>query len=267
MPPPDRVRAYDRIGDDYDRSRRADTYIVRRLLDLLEVRPSGRYIDAGCGTGNYTVSLAAGGSEWCGVDESLKMLSRAAVKSTGVQWVCGDLLDLPFPDTTFDGIAVTLVLHHLRSLNAGFSSLARVLAPRGRLVVFTSTAEQMREYWLVHYFPDAMARSIEQMPTLADLESAAASAQLTEIKREPYSVSPGLSDSFLYRGKFQPELYLDPTFRAGISTFTSLADATEVTTGCAKLASDIASGEFARVAARFDGSRGDYLFMVYTHGR
>lgn len=35
----------------------------------------------------------------------------------------------------------------------------------GAFVIFTALAEQMRHYWLCHYFPEMMARCIEKMPS------------------------------------------------------------------------------------------------------
>ena len=52
---------YDRIGIGYDVTRRADPYLTRRLLGLLEPRSGGLYLDVACGSGNYTAALAAEG--------------------------------------------------------------------------------------------------------------------------------------------------------------------------------------------------------------
>ena len=59
---------YDQIGDGYDTTRRADPAIVRRLAAYLALAPGRRYLDVGCGTGNYTAALAALGGVWHGVD-------------------------------------------------------------------------------------------------------------------------------------------------------------------------------------------------------
>ena len=61
---------YDQIADGYDTTRRADPTIVRRLAAYLALAPGRRYLDVGCGTGNYTAALAALGGVWHGVDSS-----------------------------------------------------------------------------------------------------------------------------------------------------------------------------------------------------
>jgi hypothetical protein len=133
---------------------------------------------------------------------------------------------------------------------------------QGRFVLFTSTAEQMRRYWLNEYFPAAMARSIAQMPSLKAIVEALQQSGFEEISTEPYEVQRGLQDLFLYSGKHRPELYLDPRVRAGISTFAALTEPPEVEDGCRKSPQGIESGHIADVIATYQHAQGDYLFVV-----
>lgn len=260
------VPTYDLIGPGYDRTRRADPYLVERLSSLLRQRTDARYLDLACGTGNYTVALAARGGRWAGVDHSSEMLREAARKSASVRWHEADAEDLPFDAASFDGVVLTLALHHFASPVDAFREIARVLKASAPLVVFTSTAEQMRGYWLNHYFPRALERSIEQMPSLEATRAALLAAGLRIVASEPYFVRSDLADLFLYSGKLRPELYLDARVRSGSSTFASMADPKEVAEGCSLLADDLASGRFAEVAASYDDREGDYLFLVAATG-
>lgn len=257
---------YDSIGSEYDHTRRADPYLVERLASLLRQRTGGRYLDLACGTGNYTIALAARGGRWVGVDHSSQMLRGAARKCDAVSWFEADVEDLPFDAASFDGAVLTLALHHFTSPVLAFREAARVLKAAAPLVVFTSTAEQMRGYWLNHYFPHALERSIGQMPSLEATRSMLLAAGLRIIALDLYHVRSDLEDLFLYSGKHRPELYLDARVRNGSSTFASLAAPEEVAEGCARLADDLASGRFAEVAARYDDRAGDYLFLVAATG-
>lgn len=257
---------YDSIGSGYDHTRRADPYLVERLASLLCQRTDGHYLDLACGTGNYSAALAARGGHWVGVDHSSKMLREAARKCDSVSWHEADVEDLPFAAASFDGAILTLALHHFASPVHAFREVARVLKAAAPLVIFTSTAEQMRGYWLNHYFPQALERAIEQMPSLESTRSALRAAGLRIVASEPYHVRTDLEDLFLYSGKHRPELYLDARVRNGSSTFASLAAPEEVAEGCARLAADLASGRFAEVAAGYDDRDGDYLFLVATTG-
>lgn len=106
--------------------------IVHSVIDAL---PSGRALDAACGTGRHARHLVDRGHEVLGVDLSAEMLRRAAVNVPEARFAEGDLRDLPAPDGDFDLAVCALALAHLPDVGAGIAELARVLRPGGRLVV------------------------------------------------------------------------------------------------------------------------------------
>ena len=252
---------YDRIGIGYDTTRRADPHLTDRLVSLLGARPGDRVLDVACGSGNYTLALADRGLRMTGVDRSPRMIAAAREKSAALDWALSDAAALPLADGSVDGVICTLAMHHFDDRLAALREMCRVLR-RGRLVVFTASREQMHGYWLNAYFPVAMARSIEQMPDTRQMADAMRAAGFQRVREEPYTIRPDLRDFFLYSGKHRPEIYLDPGVRAGISTFSYLADAAEIEGGCTRLASDIDSGRIHEVMRSFDNSLGDYLFMA-----
>lgn len=254
-------RLYDRIGNEYDVTRRADPYLTTRMAHLLGLRQLGRYLDVGCGTGSYTLALAARGGLWTGVDHAITMIEQARAKSDRVCWKLGSAEGIPAADATLDGALCSLALHHFRDLDVAFRELRRVIAD-GPFVMFTSTPEQMRGYWLNVYFPVAMARSIAQMPELDAVEAACLRAGFSRVDHERYFVQPDLRDGFLFYGKHRPDVYLSEERRAGISTFRVLADADEIRTGCEHLAEDLRSGRFANVLACHESELGDYVFIT-----
>lgn len=252
---------YDDIGVGYDATRRADPYIAGRLWHYLEVKEEGVYLDVACGTGNYTTFLAHQGGTWHGIDQSRQMVQSARQKSSGVGWCQGDAAALPFKDGTFSAVFITCAIHHFASLTEVLAQVYRVMAP-GRLVIFTTTPEQTGSYWLCEYFPEAIRKSVDQLPALDEVESALLQAGFRLDATEPYEVQPDLQDFFLYSGKFRPEMYLDEAVRQGISTFAVLADAAEVEAGCQRLRADIDSGRIDQVRQAYQHSEGDYLFVV-----
>jgi SAM-dependent methyltransferase len=253
---------YDRIGDGYDTTRHADPFLTERLRLLLGVVPCGVYLDLGCGTGNYTAALAAIGGQWHGVDASQTMIEAARPKSVTVRWHIGDVAALPPTVPPVDGACCVLALHHFPDIPAALREVRRVLRPGGRFVLFTAGRDQMRACWLIAYFPAALARAIEQMPDVADVERWMRESGITPVLREPYAVRPDLQDLFLYSGKHRPQLYLDARVRAGISTFAALADPDEVERGCRLLAEDLRTGRIRKVAEDCESGQGDYLFVV-----
>lgn len=252
---------YDRIGADYNATRRPDPHLLDRLYQLLSPNPEGVYLDIGCGTGNYTACLADRGVRLIGVDPSEKMLEKARARSGAVDWRKGHAEQLPLEDASVDGAVGSLTLHHWTDLKAGFRELFRVLRPGSRLVIFTAAPAQMRGYWLNHYFPQMLLASIEQMPALDAVREAFLEAGFVGLGELRYDIRDDLQDLFLYAGKNRPELYLDPKVRRGISSFSDLSLQEEVEAGLARLEEDLENGQWEKVAAGYAHSNGDYLWV------
>lgn len=251
---------YDKIGERYDSTRKADPYITGRLLFHLKPLPNEKYLDLACGSGNYAVALKESGLNMYGIDISERMLRQAQQKGLSIPWFLGDAEALPFSDNSFTGATCILGIHHFKNLAKAFKELFRILT--WRLVIFTATAEQMENYWLNEYFPEAMRKSIEQMPSKKIIEDSLLCAGFNDILWEPYEIQGDLQDFFLYIGKHHPEMYLDPQVRLGSSTFSSLADLDEVKEGCARLKADISSGRIYQIIKSYDSHEGDYMFGV-----
>lgn len=102
-----------------------------------------RCLDAGCGSGRYTVAMAqCGAEEAVGVDLSQRavewaraMVDRLGVK--GVQFAQGSVLDLPLEwSKRFDFVCSNGVVHHTRDWRQGLREIYRVLRPGGLAYVF-----------------------------------------------------------------------------------------------------------------------------------
>jgi SAM-dependent methyltransferase len=252
---------YDRIGIGYDSTRRADPYLLSRLIHHLRPLCDGRYLDVGSGTGNYTIAMNQAGVAIAGIELSLTMLNRAREKSSGVTFINASAVAIPFRAASFDGVTCTFVHHHLHDPILAFKEIRRVLKVGARFVILNVTAEQMYHYWLNEYFPRAIAKGTapyEKFVTINALEAAG----LNIVCEEKYDVKPDLQDLFLYCGKSQPERYLDPRIRAGISTFADAPDQNEIDEGLKRLSDDIESGKIADVARSYAWDGGDYMFTV-----
>ena len=116
------------------------------LVELLHC--DTRYLDgdtvleAGCGTGAQTVTLARNspGAAFTSVDLDEPSLFEAAnaVREAQVENVVfrrADILDLPFPPKSFDHVFVCFVLEHLARPPDALAAVRRVLKPGGTLTV------------------------------------------------------------------------------------------------------------------------------------
>ncbi len=92
---------YDKIGVDYDITRRVDPLMLSKLASLLDIHSSKKYLDVACGTGNYTSELANFGGKWAAFDHSQQMLSEARTKSCLVNWQQFDVTDTAYDDNCF----------------------------------------------------------------------------------------------------------------------------------------------------------------------
>lgn len=253
---------YDSIGKTYDSTRTADTRILDQLVALLHLPPGSRVLDVGCGSGNYTIPLFDRGFAVEGVDISPQMLSKARAKGPRVTWHQGDARALPFGDAQFDAVVSILATHHIEDLERSFGQMARVLKTGGRLVLFTSTPDQMRAFWLNHYMPTVVALTVAMMTDFEVLQTWLQELGFSTVHQQLFFVDNTLQDWFLQCGKYRPEVYLDPIVRAGISTFALCTDTAGLERGLALLEADIQSGAVAEVIERYERRDiGDFMFV------
>jgi demethylmenaquinone methyltransferase/2-methoxy-6-polyprenyl-1,4-benzoquinol methylase len=128
---------FDRIAPFYDAMNHAMTAGLdrrwRRLTAQAVVRPGARVLDACCGTGDLALAAHRAGGAVTGLDFSERMLERARRKSSEIDWVRGDLLELPFGDESFDAVTVGFGVRNVDDLSRALLELRRVLRPGGRL--------------------------------------------------------------------------------------------------------------------------------------
>ena len=256
------IEKYDKIGINYNETRKADPYLVSRLYELLAPKSDNLYLDIGSGTGNYTIALHQKGIPFIGVEPADKMLEVARKKCSTIDWRKGKAEKIPLERQSVNGIIASLTIHHWQDLEIAFQELYRVLQPNSHLVIFTSTPKQMKGYWLNHYFPKMLEASILQMPSFELIQEHLQNSGFQSIITEKYFVQDDLQDLFLYAGKNKPEYYLHPMIRKGISSFSSLANLEEIKQGLAQLEKDISAQKMLKNIENYQNDEGDYLFVV-----
>lgn len=116
-----------------------DRYEKKAVDSLLPPLAGLKVLDAGCGTGNFSLALARQGASLVGMDRSAAMLALARGKACNlgldIHWVQGDLLHLPLSSGSVDGVVSILALEFIPCRATAFQELTRVLRPGGFLVV------------------------------------------------------------------------------------------------------------------------------------
>ena len=159
-----RTRAFDEWPERYDQwfktpiGRLIKAYETEVIFELLRPGRGDRILDAGCGTGVFTVDILIAGSCVVGLDISEPMLSEAGRKARGYPFsqVLGDIGSLPFPDQTFDKVLSVTALGFLQDMRLGIRELFRVARKGGCIVIATLNS---RSPWALRRSAEAMERS------------------------------------------------------------------------------------------------------------
>jgi ubiquinone/menaquinone biosynthesis C-methylase UbiE len=95
-----------------------------------------RILDIGCGTGQSRKLYVDHAKNYVGVDLSAAALEVARGKFPENQWLCCDARTLPFENGSFDIVAFSSVLHHIRDFEVALKEAERVLVPDGAAFAF-----------------------------------------------------------------------------------------------------------------------------------
>ena len=130
--------AYDQL---MDRPAEEKCDFIISQLDSHEIKRGSLILDAGCGTGNYSIALAEEGFELIGIDFSPELIAEAKTKTVkgrgSVDFRVGDILSID-DDIAVDAILCRGVLNDLTEdtcRRSVFSSFANVLRRDGILIL------------------------------------------------------------------------------------------------------------------------------------
>jgi SAM-dependent methyltransferase len=132
------------------------------LVDLLHVDtaypPGSAVLEAGCGVGAQTVTLAqrSPGAQFTSVDVSAASLAEAErrVAAAGLENVSfqqADIFDLPFAPASFDHVFVCFVLEHLARPVEALAALGQLLRAGGTIMVIEG------DHGSAYFHPDSEA--------------------------------------------------------------------------------------------------------------
>jgi len=126
---------FDAIAPRYDLVNRIMTFRLdvrwrRRAVRDLRLVPGSRVLDLASGTGDLCLDLRRAGLEPISMDLSFGMLSN---DRSGAPRAQADILRLPVPDGSVDGIICGFALRNLVDLDVFFRECARAIRPGGRV--------------------------------------------------------------------------------------------------------------------------------------
>lgn len=160
-------------------------YEAELILDLLEPKQGEVILDAGCGTGIFTLDILSKGSTVIGLDISLPMLIHAREKLKGYpfQIVLADILTLPFREAYFDKVVSVTAVEFIKDAKGAVKELFRVTKRGGHIVLATlnslgpwasrRNAEAKERHTI---FERAIFRSPDELCSLASVKGVAKTA-------------------------------------------------------------------------------------------
>jgi demethylmenaquinone methyltransferase / 2-methoxy-6-polyprenyl-1,4-benzoquinol methylase len=212
-------RMFDRIAGRYDLLNSLMTAGLHhswreRAADRAQLSAGDSVLDVCCGTGDLSLELAkrvSPGGNVVGCDFSEPMLDLAREKAAergveGVRFEWADALQLPYDAARFDAATVGFGVRNFADRDKGLSEMARVLKPRGRLVVLEFT-EPRRPPFSTFYSlwfdrivpilgrltrdPEAYAYLAESVHSFPDPPTLAAKMKAAGLDRIRYTILAG----------------------------------------------------------------------------
>jgi ubiquinone/menaquinone biosynthesis C-methylase UbiE len=169
-------------------------YELELIIDLLKPMRGEAILDAGCGAGVFTIDILGSGSRVIGLDISLPMLIQAEKKLKGLpfQMVLADMLNLPFPEGSFDKAVSVTAVEFIEDAKEAVGELFRVTKRGGTIVVATLNslsswasrriAEAKKRHTI---FEKAIFRSPDELSSLAPENSLVKTAIHFEKEDDP----------------------------------------------------------------------------------
>jgi SAM-dependent methyltransferase len=161
-------------------------------FDRLGLRPGDRVLDIGCGFGRHSYEVLRRGGKVVAADlahpelkQTLGTFRAMADVTLGDDHVPdgahgsaaqSSILDLPFPDDTFDRVIASEVLEHIPDDTLAMAELSRVTKPGGTIAVTVPRAGQEVVCWILsneyHNTPGGHVRIYRQSQIIDRLEGA-----------------------------------------------------------------------------------------------
>lgn len=110
------------------------------MIDWLAPRDGQRILDMAGGTGDIAFRIldqVDAQITVCDLTESMLQVGAARAQKKGydtIEWMCGDAMQLPFPDASFDAYTIAFGIRNVTDVQLALTEACRVLRPGGRFI-------------------------------------------------------------------------------------------------------------------------------------
>lgn len=120
---------------------------LETIIRGLNIAPGSTVLDVGCGTGiliPYLLAAVGPAGRIVALDIAEAMLERAQSKGfpANVEFICADVVSIPYPDATFDEVICNSAFPHFPHKLKALKEMARVLKPGGRVIICHTAARE-----------------------------------------------------------------------------------------------------------------------------
>lgn len=215
---------YNSNAADFNTFRKPNPELIK-ILKQSFFSKKGPILSIGCGTGGYEKELSKN-LNIIGFDKSWGMLSYAKDRLRNI--LSGDMINLPFKNSSFSGVFFIQSLHHLGA-NLDISSTLRIHAKRtaileairviksGQLVIIQRDPSQNKAVWFWKYFPKAIEKKLIIQTKISEIVQWLIEFGMKNVTAIP--IEDMMIDNF-----FDPYGPLKKKFRNAFSEFSYLSN-------------------------------------------
>jgi SAM-dependent methyltransferase len=209
---------YSKIAEYYDKLRPIlDDVWLSKIIEYGRINTNCAVLDIGCGTGRFPLAISTmKNSMVYALEPSLEMLKQAVAKDEArdIHWIQGDGQKLPFQNSSFDCVYMTLVIHHIEDKEMILREIHRTLKKDGNCVILTNSHSRIKKH-VLRYFPGVLSIDLRRFPSIPSLKRIIKTVGFTEVHHHIL-----LHD----RGYISTDEYLERVRNKYISTLTLLSE-------------------------------------------
>lgn len=190
---------------------------LSKIVEYGRIEASRTVLDIGCGTGRFPLGIPIlKQAVFCALEPSIEMLKQAVAKDTSsrILWVGGDGQRLPFRDSFFDCIYMTLVIHHVENREKVLREIHRCLRRDGNFVILTNSHSRIKKH-ILRDFPGVIAIDLKRFPAIPSLKKLMKTVGFRDIHYHILRFD---------RGYVSTDEYLERVRNKYISTLTLLSE-------------------------------------------
>lgn len=191
-----------------------NTYHFLKWVTMKYVQVGGRILEGGCGTGQVVYAMDTWGYEAHGIDYAKRTIETVKELLPELRLQVGDVRQLPFTDSTFDGYwSLGVIEHFWDGFNPITKEAARVLKPGGFLFLtfpWMSPLRQLRarlgRYPKINSVQEKggfYEFMLDERSVIKELESQG----FTCVEKYPYDALKGMKDEIAFLQPILQRLY------------------------------------------------------------